>query len=60
MNPFTVNWDDQVQADFINAWTSADSATRTELTDLANSVDAALSQSPGAKGHSFPKKAEGS
>ncbi|HZL88489.1 MAG TPA: hypothetical protein VFB96_08975 [Pirellulaceae bacterium] len=56
MSRFTVHWDDQVQADFVNAWVKADSPTRTILTDLANAVDAALAQSPESIGRFVPEE----
>lgn len=56
MSRFTVNWDEQIQADYVDTWVKADSATRIVLTDLANVIDAALRDSPETSGKPAPEE----
>jgi hypothetical protein len=42
MNRFTVIWDEDVEADFVNRWLESDSPARAALTKLANRIDSAL------------------
>jgi hypothetical protein len=50
MARFTVVWDNDVEAPFISYWMAGDSETRTHLTEIANWVDANLSEDPDQKG----------
>jgi hypothetical protein len=46
MPKFTVVWDGDLEADFILAWTNADSETRALLTYASNWADKGLSRRP--------------
>ena len=50
MTRFTVVWDSEVESHFIDTWVAGDTATRAVLTDVANLVDASLSEDPIQKG----------
>ena len=47
---YTVVWDETVEADFINAWVHSASAERDALTEIANTVDGALTSDAELKG----------
>ena len=47
---YTVVWDLSVEAPFIEFWVAGDSQTRLQLTEIANWVDANLSEDPDKKG----------
>jgi hypothetical protein len=51
MPKFTVVWDGDLEADFIQAWTDADSETRDLLTYASNWADKGLSRTPESLGH---------
>ena len=50
MARYTVVWDPSVEAPFINYWVAGDSQMRALLTEIANWVDANLSDEPEDKG----------
>ncbi len=52
MTRFTVVWDPDFQASFINAWLASDSRTRTILTEIANWMDKYLAEDAEVKGRS--------
>jgi hypothetical protein len=47
---YTVVWDPDVESSFIGYWVAGDSQTRRNLTEIANWVDANLSEDPDNKG----------
>jgi hypothetical protein len=47
---YTVIWDADVEAPFIDAWVNGDPQTRANLTKIANWVDKALGSNPENKG----------
>lgn len=50
MTRFTVVWADEVQNEFLNHWTEAESATRSRLTEIASAIDRELAYAPEEKG----------
>jgi hypothetical protein len=50
MTRYTVVWDADVESQFVSAWISGDTRTRSILTEIANSVDNSLSEDPDQKG----------
>ena len=54
MTRYTVEWDPDVQADFIDRWVEADSPTRSIFTAAANWVDRELVVDPETKGKYRP------
>jgi hypothetical protein len=50
MKPYSVIWDEAVEADFLDQWIRSQPGRRALLTDIANAVDRALSHDPKDKG----------
>ncbi len=50
MARFTVVWDPDVEASFINQWVLGSSQTRASLTEVARWIDANLCENPADKG----------
>jgi hypothetical protein len=51
---YTVVWDQDVEAAYIDRWLASDSGTRSLLSDAANWVDRNLAEEPEAKGQARP------
>jgi hypothetical protein len=47
---YTVVWDADLEAHFVDAWVGSDSQTRALLTDIANWIDANLAVDPELQG----------
>ena len=54
MTRYTVVWDEDVESPFVHAWVVGDAPTRAILTEIANYVDATLSEDPDKKGEPRP------
>jgi hypothetical protein len=50
MKRFTVVWDEDVEAGFINRWIAGDERMRAILSEIANWVDKNLAEDPECKG----------
>lgn len=50
MSRYTVVWDIEVEAGFVDAWIAGDTKTRALLTAIAQQVDANLREDPDQKG----------
>jgi hypothetical protein len=50
MTRYTVVWDPEVEAQFINAWIAGDSTIRAILTEIANWLDSQLAKDPESQG----------
>jgi hypothetical protein len=51
---YSVLWDQWVEADFIDAWTKSDAQSRAALSEIANTIDRALSRGPETLGQLQP------
>lgn len=54
MARFTVVWDPDVEASFINQWILGNSQTRVTLTEVAHWIDSNLCENPTGKGRARP------
>ena len=54
MTRYTVLWDENVQSQYIQAWSAGDSDSREVLTEIANWVDKNLAEDPDRRGFARP------
>jgi hypothetical protein len=54
MTRYTVEWDPEVESQFINDWIEGDPQTRAILTAIANWIDKSLAEDAESKGRAYP------